>query len=529
MSDWIRLKQSVYLLIDNLNGDNLGEICCELLKLNLFRGKGIVVRKLIYNQQKYYQNTGIYANLISLLNSQIPEIGEIISNKLIINFKNEYLNDKFINIDFICELVNYKVINEMITLQILELLMNNMTNGSITIIIRIIKLNGLLLPQNVVYSIIDKLRNMMNEGLISESNQNGVKQLIGIRKRGFKNFAEVLIEGKCHMIDIEDDFKTFNELMIDNGNEYKEYEAFKDKFISNIEGLFQEPEVEPEAEVEEEPVIDLSQSELINLQKTVYLTIMSSLTSDEAVHKLLKLNYDPSILSNIIIRSCIEEKTYSKYYGNISEILILRFDKFKTQFMKQFEIKYKEIHLFELNGIRNLGKLFGYLIATNKLSIDILKVITLTEEDTNSSSRILIKFLLKEMIEELSLNDFKILMIENMNNLPGMFPIGGHKDDIIFAINYFTAIGLGLVTDELREDLSNARGRTRKRVRQESNSRSGSYSRSRSGSYSRSGSGSYSRSRSRSGSYSRSRSGSYSRSASYSRSPSRTPSRSPGR
>lgn len=522
MSDWIRLKQSVYLLIDNLNGENLGEICCELLKLNLFRAKGILVRKLIYNQQKYYQNTGIYANLISLLNSQIPEIGHIISNKLIINFKNEYISDKFINIDFICELVNYKVINEMIILQILELLMNSLTNGSTTIAIRIIKLNGSILPQNIVYSIIDKLRNMMSEGLISDNNQHGVKQLIGIRKRGFKNFAEVLIEGECHMIDIEDEFENFNELMIDNGQEYKEYDTVRDKFVSTIGEIFKEPEVEPKPEVEEEPVIDLSQSELISLQKTVYLTIMSSLTSDEAVHKLLKLNYDPSILSNIIIRSCTEEKTYSKYYGNISEILILRFDKFKIQFMKQFETKYKEIHLFELNGIRNFGKLFGYLIATNKLSIDILKVISLTEEDTNSSSRILIKFLLKEMIEELSLNDFKVLMIDNMHNLPGMFPIGGHKDDIIFAINYFTAIGLGLVTDDLREDLNNARGRTRKRIRPQSRSgSSASYSRSRSGSYSRSRSGSYSRSGS-------SRSGSYSRSASYSRSPSRTPSRSPG-
>lgn len=511
-SKWARLETSINVLIDNLDDTNVLDILYELFKNNLFKAKGLVVRKLIICQQQYYEYTRVYSSLVNVLNSKIPEIGEILANKLVIIFKNEFYHNKFINIDFLCELVNYQVINEMLILQIIDLLMTHITNDSITIVIRILKLNGAILAKNVSYSVIDKLRNLMNEGQINDANKTAFNQLLHIRRKGFVNFSQVLEPNdEPHWVDLNDNFRSFNELMIDDGKEYLDYEQLKQEIFDQLQenqSLLTETDV-----IQEEDVLDVSQSQLIELQKTVYLTIMSSLSSEEAVHKLLKLKYDIPILTNIIIRSCIQEKTYSKFYGLISEILIIKFPKYKQEFILQFENNYTNIHQVELNGIRNLGKLYGYLISTHKLNISILHIIRLTEDHTNSSSRIFLKFLFKEMVEELGLDKFKTLMNSNMADLPDLFPLGGHKDDLIFAINYFTAIGLGIVTDDMRDDLKNARGRTKNRILEDGHdsSRSSIYSRSRSSSYSRSGG---------------SGSNDESRSASYSRSPSRSPSNS---
>lgn len=143
----------------------------------------------------------------------------------------------------------------------------------------------------------------------------------------------------------------------------------------------------------------------------------------------------------------------------------------------------------------------------------------LTEDDTNPAKRILLKFIFQEMIEELGIKEVKARMINDSYVKPfinGIFPVVNstwkNADDLRFSINFFTAIGLGALTEEMRNVLNNLpedRGRSRSR----SYSRSGSDS---SRSYSRS------YSRSRSVSYSRSRSASYSRSRSASRSQSRS-------
>lgn len=520
-SRWALLETSISRLVDYLSEDNIQDILLQLFQVNLFKGKGLLARKIIETQRYEHRQRGkpawIYASLINVLNHKVPEIGEIVISKLLIVFKREYLYNKYLNVELLCELVNYKVMGNLVILQILEKLMNQMSNESIKVVIRILKLVNKSIPTNILYMLIDRLRNLMNEGLIDDFNKVGVNQLLSLRRKGFKsNRGPILIEEEtCHdSFDLLDSLRSYNELMLDNDDDYESYENVKEEILREMTVMLYGPEInddEPksdEADLKpQDKVVDLSQADLIQLQKTVYLTIMSSMTSEEAVHKLLKLKYDANILTDIIIRSCLQEKVYSKYYGIIGEILILKFTEFKKQYETKFDEKYEVVHQLELNEIRNFGKLYGYLISTNKLLIDLLQVIKLTENDTNSSSRIFIKFLLKEILEELGMDQFKKIMLNNRDVLTGMFPMEGPSDDLIFSINYFTAIGLGILTNEMRNELQQRNERGRKRTRSPHSSRSGSYSRS----YSRSSSGSYSGS-SRSGSYSRSRSGSRSRS-----------------
>ena len=84
-------------------------------------------------------------------------------------------------------------------------------------------------------------------------------------------------------------------------------------------------------------------------------------------------------------------------------------------------------------------------------------MIKLTEEDTTASSRIFIKILFQEMAENMGIETLVKHLKEDtlQQHLAGVFP----RDSVQnarFSINFFTSIGLGAVTEELREFLKNA-------------------------------------------------------------------------
>ncbi|KAJ2891867.1 pre-mRNA-splicing factor cwc22, partial [Coemansia aciculifera] len=77
-------------------------------------------------------------------------------------------------------------------------------------------------------------------------------------------------------------------------------------------------------------------------------------------------------------------------------------------------------------------------------------------ETTTSSSRIFLKIMLQDMAEELgmkTLNDrLKSTEYKVSEAVKGMFP-STNASAMRFAINYYTSIGLGAVTEEMREQL----------------------------------------------------------------------------
>ena len=91
-----------------------------------------------------------------------------------------------------------------------------------------------------------------------------------------------------------------------------------------------------------------------------------------------------------------------------------------------------------------------------------MQAITLTEDETSASSRIFVKILFQEIASNLGLKTLvqrlsdKGAAEENLTPyLQGVFP----RDSIQnarFSVNYFTSIGLGALTDDLRNFLSNA-------------------------------------------------------------------------
>lgn len=158
----------------------------------------------------------------------------------------------------------------------------------------------------------------------------------------------------------------------------------------------------------------------------------------------------------MIVECCSQEKTYSKFYGLIGE----RFAKINRLWAnlleESFVSSYETIHRRETNQLRNVAKFFGHLLSCDALAWNSLSIIHLNEEETTSSSRIFVKILIQELAEALGMPSLQgRLKDPNLRPyLDGIFPTDNPRNTR-FSINYFTSIGMGGLTEEMREHLKN--------------------------------------------------------------------------
>ena len=308
-----------------------------------------------------------------------------------------------------------------------------------------------------------------------------------------------------HMIGLTDELKSQDILNVFKFDE--NYEENEQKYVQISKEILdsdseQDSGSESEQEDEEggeEPIKtangveikDMTGTELVNLRKTVYFIIKSSMISKEIAHKLSKceLPHDEQKreVAIMIIECCAQEKIYDTIYGSVVGILCeepryrLWYDLFKDAFKHYYEI----IHRYDTNQIRNIATLFGFVLGTDRLGWDVFECVHMTEEASTSSSRIFIKILFQEMQQLLGIPKLAKRFKEDNYLKPyltNMF-VKGTAEDTRFAINYFTAIGLGVLTEDMREYLKSLPPPSPKNYSDRDSDRD-SYSRSRSGSVS---------------------------------------------
>lgn len=59
----------------------------ELFRENLVRGRGLLARSIIRAQMASPGFTNVYASLLSIVNSRLPEIGELVLKRVILQFR----------------------------------------------------------------------------------------------------------------------------------------------------------------------------------------------------------------------------------------------------------------------------------------------------------------------------------------------------------------------------------------------------------------------------------------------------------
>ena len=558
---WEALKKSINGLINKVNTSNIKMIVPELFGENLIRGRGLYCRSIMKAQAASLPFTPIYASLTAIINTKLPVIGELLLTRLIIQFRKAFRrNDKAVCLSsttFIAHLCNQQVAHEIVALQILSLLLQNPTDDSVEVAVGFMRHVGAFLAEQSPKAntgVFERFRAVLHEGAIDKRVQYMIEVLFQVRKDGYKNNPIIppdldLVEEDeaiTHYISLDDELDGQEGLGVFKFDE--EYEENEEKYAQIKAEILGENSDEDESDAdsdesdEDDPeaqkkrqleIQDETNTNLINLRRTIYLTIRSSVDFEEACHKLMKIDIregQEMELVNMIIECCSQEKTFMRFYGSIGERFCNLNRNWQEFFEQAFDTYYTTIHRYETNRLRNIAMFFGFLLSNDAIGWHVFSVIKLTEEDTTSSSRIFIKILFQNLQENLGLKALVERLRDNYmsESFEGIFPRTNPKD-IRFSINYFTSIGLGAITEDMRAALANipkpapAIAEREEESDSESVSSSGSsrssYS-SRSGSYSDSYSGSRSRSRSRSRSYA---SDSDSRSD-LSRSPSRSPS-----
>lgn len=129
---WEQLRKSVNGLINKVNIANIKELIPELFEINLVRSRGLLARAIMKAQLASPGFTHIYAALVAVLNTKLPENGDLIVKRVIVGFRRAYKRrDKVVATafaKFIAHLVNHQVLHELAALQLLTVLLDEPTD-----------------------------------------------------------------------------------------------------------------------------------------------------------------------------------------------------------------------------------------------------------------------------------------------------------------------------------------------------------------------------------------------------------------
>ncbi|PWW79182.1 MIF4G-domain-containing protein [Tuber magnatum] len=484
---WEALKKSINGLINKVNVSNIKHIVPELFGENLIRGRGLYCRSIMKAQAASLPFTSIYAAMTAIVNTKLPQVGELLLNRLVVQFRKAFKrNDKAVCLSsttFIAQLCNQQVADEILAIEILMLLLNKPTDDSVEIAVGLMREIGAHLEEmapranNLVF---EQFRTILHEAGIDKRVQYMIEVLFQVRKEKYKDNPIVkeeldLVEEEdqiTHKTELDDEIDVQDGLNVFKFDpDWEEHEGLYRKTKAEIlgegsddgsddeEGEDESSDEEDEEKQEDKKmeILDQSNTNLVNLRRTIYLTIMSSIDFEECCHKLMKITLPPGLeneLCSMVIECCSQERTYTKFYGLIGE----RFAKLNRLwtglFEESFGTYYDTIHRYETNRLRNIARFFGHQLSTDALGWHVLSVVHINEEETTASSRIFIKILFQDLAEAMGMKKLQERLKDPFlqEAFSGLFPKDNPRNTR-FSINYFTSIGMGGFTEDMREHL----------------------------------------------------------------------------
>lgn len=326
---WEALKKSINGLVNKVNTSNIKHIVPELFGENLIRGRGLYCRSIMKAQAASLPFTPIYAAMTAIVNTKLPQVGELLLSRLVLQFRKAYKrNDKAVCLSsstFIAHLCNQQVSNEILVIQILIMLLNKPTDDSVEIAVGLIREVGAHLEEmspRANNAVFEQLRTILHEANIDKRVQYMIEVLFQVRKEKYKDNPPIkedldLVEEEdqiTHRIDLDDEIEVQDGLNVFKYDpNFEEHEALYAKTKAEIlgegsddeDGDDEEDDSSDDEENEEKQeekrleIQDQSNTNLVNLRRTIYLTIMSSVDFEECCHKLMKVSF-PNTLTKCI-------------------------------------------------------------------------------------------------------------------------------------------------------------------------------------------------------------------------------------
>eukprot|EP00668_Euglena_longa_P017568 GGOE01021985.1.p1 GENE.GGOE01021985.1~~GGOE01021985.1.p1 ORF type:complete len:665 (-),score=261.02 GGOE01021985.1:74-2068(-) len=469
---WDALKKSINGLINKVNVVNIKNIVPEVFSENILRGKGLLCRALMKAQAASPAFTPVFAAMAAVVNTKIPEIGELLVTRIIISWRRAFRrNDKLLCVTlakFLAHLTNQKVVDENLALEMLTLLLDKPTDDSVEVAVGLVKDVGAALHEISamgLHAIFERFRAILNEGDLDKRTQYMIEGLFLVRKSKFAGFPPFpedldLIEednlwpsGAPVPTDFQKNEALFTQIRKEILGDDSDVEA------GDAEDEGDDEEADEEAAKLQE-INDQSEQTKTQLRRTLYLTIMSSLDFEECAHKVLKspisLDGKEDEVCNMLIECCAQSRTYLRFFGLLGQRFCMLKRVYQDRFEDCFKTQYSMIHRLETNKLRNVAKFFAHLLHSDALPWTVLQYIHLNEGETTSSSRIFIKILFQELAEHMGLVKLNERLHDKSleESFDGLFPKDNPKNTR-FAINFFVSIGLGGLTEELQTWLKN--------------------------------------------------------------------------
>lgn len=466
--NWERLATHIATVVGSLKPSTVEQCYRNLLQSNLIRGKEILASSVLKYQTDFNQGMASAA-LVALVNSEFPEFGDLVIREAIARFISGYKsNDKrgcYSMMSLISYSFCYQVVHEILILQLIHLLMERPTNDSVDLVISLLRQCGKSLVEvsKVAHTVTyEKLRDLLQEGRLSERTAHSVEDLFELRRFNYDSVSLNLISLPAHKINTHTiilDLEKEESSKQNMGLAEFQYDPFFFENESKYE-LFKKRLLETDAEEDTIPITtvkDMTNNDELAFKKTIYLILKSSLSGDEAAHKLLKLRASDGQkhkIVDILVSSCSQEATYSKFYGITAERLCSSHRSWKPAFSKIFAENYENVTQFEPFQLRNVGKFWGHILASDYIGFEVFEQVHMNEEETTSSGRVYLKFLFQELVADLGIKELVERLREEYIQpfLANIFPLD-NSEKTRFSINYFTAIGLGALTENMRREL----------------------------------------------------------------------------
>ncbi|KAG9456510.1 hypothetical protein H6P81_001018 [Aristolochia fimbriata] len=480
---WDALRKSINGFANKVSATNIKNIISELFSENLIRGRGLFCRSCMKSQIASSRFTDVFAALVAVVNTKFPEVGSLLLGRIVLQLKRAYKrNDKpqlLATTKFIAHLVNQQVAHEIVALELLTVLLENPTDDSVEVAVAFVTECGQLLMElspRALHGVFERFRGILHEGdQIDKRVQFLIEGLFAIRKAKFEGYPAVRPEMDLaeqedqfiHEISFQDEIDAETHLDFFKPDpryleSEKAYEKLKRDILGDQESFEDDDEDDGESEDRDNQmkiIKDETETNLVNLRRTIYLTIMSSVDFEEAGHNLLKIKLESGQemeLCIMLLECCRQVQNYDPYYGRLGQRFCMISKVYQENFEKCFVQQYSTIHQLVTDKIRNVAMFFAHLLGTNSLPWHVLAYIRLTDEDTTSSSRIFIKILFQELSENLGIRllNERLTDPEMQESFKYIFP----KDDpksARFSVNFFTSIGLGGITEKSRDYLQN--------------------------------------------------------------------------
>ncbi|CAO2034083.1 unnamed protein product [Urochloa humidicola] len=486
---WDALRRSITALVNKATAANIRHVAAELLEEDLARGRGLLCRALLKSQAAACPAfTPVFAALAAAANAVLPDIGRLLLVRLALRLRRAHAaaggggdrHQMAAAAGFVAHLVNQGVAHDVMALEILALLLDRPTDGTVEVAVGLVTECGAALGESCprgLDAVFDSLRSILHDGDVDTRTQFLIEDLFAVRKSKFRSHPPLrpeldLVEHDdqvTHLIELGDKLDPEDHLDVFKpspsfAQDEAAYQQLKramfgddDENKNNQSSSADETEgsEDEESDVEEATIHDETDTDLTNLRRTIYLTVMSSADSDEAGHKLLSVVRpgQEAELCAMLVECCRKEKACNTgFYGRIGQGLCAIDRAYQAGFEACFAGHYAAVHRMATDELRATAGFFAGMLAAGALPWrGVLGRVRVTEEDTTSSSRIFIKVLFQDLGEQLGIRTLAKKMNDEDDEVrDALFPRDCARNTR-FAINFFTAIGLGGVTESARK------------------------------------------------------------------------------